>query len=127
MSKKNITNQAYGQKKKVSEHMIEQHLVNEVKKQGGWAPKFVSPGTNGMPDRIVLMPGGNLAFVELKAPGEKPRPLQVYRHQQLRDLGFQVFVMDDFDQTQMIIDAIRGDAIRGDMSRRRDKEKKDDK
>ena len=108
-------------KKKVSEHMIEQHLVNEVKKQGGWAPKFVSPGTNGMPDRIVLMPYGHIGFVELKAPGEKPRPLQLYRHQQLRDMGFQVFVMDDFDQAQMIIDAIRGD-----VSRRRDKEKQDD-
>lgn len=117
MSKKNITNQVYGQKK-VSEHQIEQYLVSQVKKRGGWAPKFVSPGTNGMPDRIVLMPGtkpdgGHIGFVELKAPGEKPRPLQLYRHQQLRDMGFQVFVMDDFDQAQMIIDAIKGEAIRG--------------
>lgn len=95
-------------KKKISEQQIEQYLVSQVKKQGGWAPKFVSPGTNGMPDRIVLMPYGHIGFVELKAPGEKPRPLQLYRHQQLRDLGFQVFVMDDFDQAQMIIDAING-------------------
>lgn len=123
MSMKSTTNRmpqkVSGQKKvpqhkKISEHMIEQHLVDEVKKQGGWAPKFVAPGTNGMPDRIVLMPGtkpdgGHIGFVELKAPGEKPRPLQLYRHQQLRDLGFQVFVMDDFDQAQMIIDAIRGE------------------
>ena len=110
MSKKSMnsksTSNGVSKHTKISEHMIEQHLVDEVKRQGGWAPKFVAPGTNGMPDRIVLMPGGHIGFVELKAPGEKPRPLQLYRHQQLRDLGFQVFVMDDFDQAQMIIDAI---------------------
>lgn len=90
-----------------SEHDVEQNLVEEVKRAGGWAPKFTSPGTNGMPDRIVLLPGGHMGFVEVKAPGKKPRPQQLLRHKRLRELGFQVFVMDDFDQAQTIIESIR--------------------
>lgn len=53
------------------ERFIEKKLVDAVKKMGGFAPKFVSPGLDGMPDRIVLFPMGRIAFVELKAPGEK--------------------------------------------------------
>lgn len=59
---------------KVREEVIERHLVNEVKKAGGIAYKFTSPGRRGVPDRIVLLPNGKIIFVECKAPGEKPRP-----------------------------------------------------
>lgn len=52
----------------VSEKSIEQKLRTETKKMGGWAVKFSSPGLDGMPDRLVLFPGGKLGFVELKAP-----------------------------------------------------------
>ena len=76
------------------EKTIERKLVNAVKAAGGMCPKFVSPGMDGMPDRIILMPGGRIAFVELKAPGKKPRPLQIHRHEQLRNLGFEVFLLD---------------------------------
>ena len=76
------------------EKQIEKKLVKAVKDAGGLCPKFVSPGMDGMPDRIILMPGGRLAFVELKAPGKKPRPLQLHRHEQLRNLGFEIFVLD---------------------------------
>ena len=69
---------------------IEQHLVQAVKRMGGLAPKFISPGLNGVPDRLILLPGGKLAFAELKAPGLIPRPLQQYRIGELRRLGFQV-------------------------------------
>lgn len=62
---------------------------------GGIAPKFVSPGFDGMPDRVVLLPDGKLAFVEVKRQGEKPSPLQEARHGMLRRLGFKVFVLDD--------------------------------
>ena len=55
------------------EKTIEQKLAAAVKKYGGICPKFTSPGFDGMPDRIVLMPNGKMAFVEVKAPGEKPR------------------------------------------------------
>ena len=66
-----------------SEKQIEQGLVKAVKNMGGIVPKFVSPGFDGMPDRIVLLPYGKFAFVEVKAPSKKPRPLQVSRHAQV--------------------------------------------
>ena len=67
----------------MTEKYIEQKLVKAVKKRGGMALKFVSPGLDGVPDRIVLLPMGRIAFVELKAPGRKMRPLQVRRKRQL--------------------------------------------
>ncbi len=89
------------------EKQIEQKLVRAVKNMGGTAPKFVSPGLDGMPDRIVLLPGGHIGFVEVKAPGEKPRPLQLARHGLLRRLGFKVYVLDDEQQIGGILDEIR--------------------
>ena len=88
------------------EKSIEKKLADAVKKRGGLAPKFVSPGLDGMPDRIVLMPGGRLAFIEVKAPGKKPRPLQEARHRILRELGFTVYTLDDKDQIGGILDEI---------------------
>ena len=77
-----------------NERQIEQRLVTETRKRGGMALKFVSPSFAGMPDRLILLPDGKMAFVEVKAPGQKPRPLQVKRHAMLRKLGFKVFVLD---------------------------------
>ena len=88
------------------EKKIEQKLVKAVNKAGGICPKFVSPGMDGMPDRLVLMPGGCMAFVETKAPGKKPRLLQRYRHMQLRALGFQVFVVDAPEQIGEVLHAV---------------------
>lgn len=89
------------------EKTIEQKLAAAVKKHGGICPKFTSPGFDGMPDRIVLMPNGKMAFVEVKAPGEKPRPLQRARHGMLRKLGYRVYVLDDAEQIGGMIDEIR--------------------
>ena len=88
------------------EKEVEQKLVRAVKAAGGICPKWVSPGTNGMPDRIMLLPGGRIAFVEVKAPGEEPRKLQLHRHEQLRLLGFQVYVLDHPGQIGGILDGI---------------------
>ena len=88
------------------EKQIEQKFVRATKNMGGIAPKFVSPGLDGMPDRIVLLPGGHIGFVEVKAPGEKPRPLQLARHGPPRRLGFKVFVLDDEKQIGGILDEI---------------------
>ena len=77
---------------------IENKLVQAVKGVGGIAPKLVSPGFDGMPDRLLLFPGGRIAFAEMKAPGEVPRPLQAVRIQQLRSLGFRVYVIDSPEQ-----------------------------
>ncbi|MDR2647677.1 MAG: VRR-NUC domain-containing protein [Oscillospiraceae bacterium] len=73
------------------ESSIETYLRNRVKQLGGLAYKFVSPGYNGVPDRLVCLPGGKLIFVELKAPGKKPTALQLRRHDELRKLGFKVY------------------------------------
>ena len=62
------------------EKIIEQKFRAAVRAAGGVAVKFVSPGLDGMPDRLALLPGGRMAFVEVKAPGKKPRPLQEARH-----------------------------------------------
>jgi hypothetical protein len=91
----------------MKEKEIEKKLILEAKKRGGLALKFISPGFEGMPDRIVLMPEGKIAFVEVKAPGKHPRPLQMARHKLLRGLGFSVFILDDVSQIGWIIDAVQ--------------------
>ena len=79
------------------ESKIERALVNAVKKQGGIAFKFTSQTMNGVPDRLVLLPGGQIGFVELKAPGKQLRLLQKKRKAQLEALGFPVFTVDRLD------------------------------
>ncbi len=74
---------------------IEKHLRDKVKRLGGIAYKFVSPGNAGVPDRLVLMPGGRIVFVELKAPGKKSTPLQRLQQKRIDNLGFNVLVLDD--------------------------------
>lgn len=88
------------------EKNIESRLVAEVRRHGGLAPKFVSPGLDGVPDRLILLPGGKFAFAELKAPGKNLRPLQALRKRQLEKLGFRVFVIDGTEQIGGVLDAI---------------------
>lgn len=92
----------------VPERTIEKKLVEKVKARGGLAPKFVSPGWDGVPDRMVLLPEGLIAFVELKAPGKKLRPQQMMRKKQLESLGFMVFVVDSIDQINNVLYVIGG-------------------
>ena len=92
------------------ESSIERRFVTEVKRRGGLAAKFVSPGLDGVPDRLVLLPGGKMAFVELKAPGKAFRPLQERRREQLEGLGFRVYVVDGLEQIRTVVDEIGGDA-----------------
>ena len=91
----------------MQEKYIEQKLVAAVKSMGGMAPKFVSPGIDGMPDRIVLLPMGRIAFVECKATGKKMRPLQNKRMKQLEALGFLVYCIDDVEQIGGILSEIQ--------------------
>ena len=88
------------------ERKIEKELVAQVKAMGGIAPKFTSPGFDGMPDRLVLLPSGRMAFVELKAPGKKPRALQLARHRLHRRLGFKVYVIDGIEQIAGVLEEI---------------------
>ena len=89
------------------EKTIEHKLTIAAKNMGGIALKFVSPGFDGMPDRIVLIPGGHMGFVEVKSMGCKPRPLQLARHRLLRGLGFKVYLLDNEQQIGGILDEIR--------------------
>ena len=89
------------------EKIVEQKLVKAAKAMGGIAPKFTSPGFDGMPDRLILLPGGKMGFAELKAPGKKPRALQEARHNLLRRLGFKVYVIDRLEQIESVLDEIR--------------------
>lgn len=88
------------------ESEIEKKFVKSVTAKGGLAPKFVSPSYDGMPDRLVLLPKGRIAFVELKATGKKLRPLQVKRKKQLESLGFLVYCLDNTEKIEEFINDI---------------------
>ena len=94
---------------------IELHLKNEVKKLGGRAYKFVSPGNSGVPDRLVVLPGGFVWFVELKATGKKTTALQNNQIKYLRNLRHNVIVLDSKEQVNkfvsMVKDVMFGEAI----------------
>lgn len=88
------------------EKIIERKLMDAVKARNGICLKWVSPGFDGMPDRIVFLPGRHIGFVEVKAPGEKPRPLQLSRHRLLMKMGFRTHIVDDVDQISRVLDEI---------------------
>lgn len=67
---------------------VEQHLIDQAERQGGTAIKLTSPGRAGLPDRIVMLPGGRIAFVEVKRPGQRARPLQEHWLRVFQRYGF---------------------------------------
>ena len=87
------------------ERDLERQLRDRLKAAGCLALKFVSPGYTGVPDRIVLIPGGRIVFVEMKAPGGKERPRQSYVQAILRRFGFTVF--SGVDSAEKIGDVVR--------------------
>ena len=89
------------------EKLIEQKLIKAVKDIGGIALKIVSPGFDGLPDRLILLPNRKAAFVEVKAPGKTLRPLQEKRKRQLEALGFLVFCLDHIEQIGGILREIQ--------------------
>ena len=89
-----------------SEKALERKLVTLVKQKGGLCIKLLCDQFSGLPDRLCLMPSGLAIFVELKSTGEKPRKLQVIRHNQLRALGFRVEVIDTEDKLLTFINTI---------------------
>jgi hypothetical protein len=91
----------------VRERDIETYLRDQVKTAGGIAYKFTSPGNAGVPDRLVLLPGGRVVFVELKAPGRQPTPLQLRQQRRIRDLGFTVLVIDSKEEVDEFIKGVR--------------------
>lgn len=87
----------------LSEKQIEQYLVKRVKEMGGKAYKFVSPGYDGVPDRLVCFPGGVVEFVELKAPGKKPSMIQLKQHSDFEKLGHEVWIIDSLEGVNSFI------------------------
>lgn len=83
---------------KLEEQKIERRLKKEIELIGGKALKFVSPGVSGVPDRIVLLPGGKIIFVELKASGKNLSPIQLFKRKEFEKLGLEVKVIDSIDK-----------------------------
>lgn len=80
---------------KMKEYAVEKHLVQKTRECGGICLKFISPGIAGVPDRIVILPGGKIGFAELKAPRKKPRRLQRNVLRKMHQLGCRVCVIDN--------------------------------
>ena len=95
------------------ERDIEKKLVCEIRKMGGEAFKWTSPGNDGVPDRIVMLPGGRLIFVELKADRGQLSPIQKVQIRRIEKLGQEVCIVRGMDGLEEFIDAIQrgGDAV----------------
>lgn len=88
-----------------SEKTTEAYLRSEIKKLGGAAYKFVSPGNAGVPDRMICLPGGRVFFAELKSEGKKSTPKQIQQQNKLRALGFTVY--SDIDTKAKVDDLVK--------------------
>lgn len=96
---------------KITEKNIEIYLRDRIKKVGGIAFKFISPGNDGVPDRLICLPDGKAIFVELKAPGKTTRPLQDLQIARLRNLNFKVFIIDSKEKVDELLEMIHEKAI----------------
>lgn len=89
------------------ERELEKKFCNAVKSAGGKAYKFTSPGNDGVPDRLVVLPGGHIGFVELKQKGKKPTKLQSLQMERLKELDCFVTVLDQQEDIEQVIQKIR--------------------
>lgn len=93
------------------ESTIERHLRRRAKAIGWWPLKLISPSQRGVPDRMLLCPGGAVLFVELKKPGEKPTPQQAAQHRRMRALGHTVLVIDSLEAVDELFSSEDSDAV----------------
>lgn len=78
--------------------------VSEYAKAKGWLVyKFVSPSQRGVPDKIFIG-GGDIYFIEFKAPGKKPTKLQDKVFNRIREELFEVYIIDDVATGKLLID-----------------------
>lgn len=88
-----------------SEKLLEKKLVKSIKGLGGWCLKIPATHVTGIPDRLCLIPQGQVVFVELKTTKKKPTKIQLLIHKKLRNIGFEVRIIDTTEQIkQLIID-----------------------
>lgn len=95
----------------MNESALESRLVREVKRIGGIAPKWVSPGNRGVPDRLVILPNGKTVYVEMKAPGKPLKPLQEKWAKTLSKLGHTVYTIDSNERIDRFIAKVMLDEI----------------
>lgn len=89
-----------------SEKVIERKLAEQIKSLGGISIKLLSDYITGLPDRLCLLPGSKIVFVELKSTGQKPRKSQLFWHDKLRKLGFRVEVIDSLSGLNDFINSL---------------------
>jgi hypothetical protein len=90
----------------MTESQVERHLHSRIGLIGGMCLKFTSPGTAGVPDRIIIHEGRTM-FVELKRPGETPRPLQVTVFRQMKRLGAFIYVLSSKEQVDQFVNELK--------------------
>ena len=90
---------------------IERYFKAQLEKRGAIVWKFVSPGQAGVPDRIVLLPGGRVVFAEMKAPGKRPRPLQRAVFERMRRAGHPVYVIDSREAVKAFMEEVMPDEV----------------
>ena len=95
----------------MNEKLIEKKLREGVKKLGGIALKFSSQSYTGMPDRIILMPGGKTRFAELKTTGKKATAIQERNLEMLSGMGFEACVVDDQESLDLLLTDIKNDLL----------------
>lgn len=88
------------------ERYVEKKLVDGIAGLGGRCLKWVSPGTRGVPDRIVLLPGGRVLFVEVKRDGGSPSKLQKYWHRKLKNLGMDARFVEGVREVEELLDEL---------------------
>lgn len=93
-------------KKIDSEKLVERKLVESIRVHGGMCIKLLSDNFRGLPDRMVLLPNGNISFCELKTTGKKPTRVQKCVHNLIRKLGFHVEVIDTIEGVNNFINSI---------------------
>lgn len=86
------------------EKVLEKQLITEIKRLHGWCLKLWSISFTGLPDRMILLPGGKLRFVEVKREGKVPGPRQLWVHDKLRAMGFKVDWIDTKEKLKILID-----------------------
>lgn len=89
-----------------SEKVIERKLVEMIKANGGMCIKLLCDNLLGLPDRMILMPHSKIAFAELKTTGQKPRRIQIFMHNKLKNLGFRVEVIDTIEGVNKFVNSI---------------------
>ena len=90
----------------IKERDVERYFKAQLEKRGALVFKFVSPGQTGVPDRVVLLPGGRVVFAEMKAPGEKPRPLQRAVFARMARAGHPVYIIDSREAVKEFMEEV---------------------